>query len=115
MSEELRVSPIETRGLAGKRRFAMVVDTRRCIGCLSEIAGRHRGEEVVVVTHGLVLDALYRAAHRLEHGAPRPVPLINASVNLFGYEGGAWSMEVWGDVSHLAPEQVTVYRGAATT
>lgn len=89
--------------------------TRRCIGCLSEIAGRHRGEEVVVVTHGLVLDALYRAAHRLEHGAPRPVPLINASVNLFGYEGGDWSMEVWGDVSHLAPGQVTVYRGAATT
>ena len=35
MSEELRVSPIETRGVAGKRRFAMVVDTRRCIGCMA--------------------------------------------------------------------------------
>lgn len=86
---------------------------RRCIGCLSEIAGRHRGEEVVVVTHGLVLDSLYRAAHGLEHGEPRPVPLINASVNLFGYSGGAWRMDLWGDVSHLAPGQVTAYRGAA--
>ncbi len=86
--------------------------TQRCIGCLAEIAGRHRGEEIVVVTHGLVLDSLYRAAHGLEHGEPRPAPLINASVNLFGY-GGAWRMDLWGDVSHLAPDQVTAYRGTA--
>ena len=35
MSEELRVSAIETRGVAGKKRYAMVVDTRRCIGCMA--------------------------------------------------------------------------------
>lgn len=87
--------------------------TQRCLGCLAEIAERHRGTEVVVVTHGLVLDSLYRAAHALEHGAPRPVPLINASLNLFGYGGGAWRLECWGDVSHLAPEEVTQYRGVA--
>ena len=87
---------------------------RRCLGCLSEIAERHGGAEVVVVTHGLVLDSLYRAAHGLDHGAPRPVPLINASLNLFGYGGGgAWRLERWGDISHLAPDEVTQYRGAA--
>jgi probable phosphoglycerate mutase len=85
----------------------------RCLGCLSEIAGRHAGEEVVVVTHGLVLDSLYRAALGLGHGEPRPVPLINASVNLFGYGASAWRMVVWGDVSHLKAEEVTQYRGAA--
>ena len=87
--------------------------TRRCIGCLAEIAVRHRGDEVVVVTHGLVLDSLYRAAHGLDHGARRPVPLINASMNVFGYDGSAWRLEQWGDISHLAADQVTVYRGAA--
>ena len=87
--------------------------TLRCLGCLAEIAGRHAGGEVVVVTHGLVLDSLYRAAHRLDHGAPRPVPLINASLNLFGYADGGWRMELWGDVSHLSPGEVTQYRGAA--
>ena len=85
----------------------------RCIGCLAEIAGRHTGTEVVVVTHGLVLDALYRVAHGLDHGARRPVPLINASLNVFGYDGAAWRLELWGDVSHLDADQVTVYRGAS--
>lgn len=88
--------------------------TRRCLGCLAEIAERHRGVEVVVVTHGLVLDSLYRAAHGLGHGERRPVPLINASLNFFGYNGGAWRLELWGDVSHLAAHEVTQYRGAAT-
>jgi len=87
--------------------------TRRCLGCLAEIADRHSGGEVVVVTHGLVLDALYRVANGLDHGAPRPLPLINASMNHFGYAAGAWRMELWGDVSHLAADQVTQYRGAA--
>ena len=32
--------------------------TARCLGCLAEIADRHPGEEVVVVSHGLVLYAL---------------------------------------------------------
>jgi probable phosphoglycerate mutase len=87
--------------------------SRRCLGCLADIAGRHLGEEIVVVTHGLVLDALYRVAHALDHGVQRPVPLINASVNLFGYGNSAWRMELWGDVSHLAPGEVTQYRGIA--
>jgi probable phosphoglycerate mutase len=87
--------------------------TQRCIGCLAELAARHRGDEVVVVTHGLVLDSLYRAAHGLDHGARRPVPLINASMNIFGYDGSVWRLELWGDISHLAADQVTVYRGAS--
>ena len=35
MSEEIRVSSIETKGVAGKKRYAMVIDTRRCIGCMA--------------------------------------------------------------------------------
>jgi probable phosphoglycerate mutase len=87
--------------------------TQRCIGCLAEIAVRHRGNEVVIVSHGLVLDSLYRAAHGLDPGERRPVPLINASLNVFGYGAGAWRLELWGDVSHLAPGEITQYRGAA--
>ncbi len=73
----------------------------RSLECLAEIAGRHEGTEVAVVTHGLVLDALYRAAHNLAHGAPRPVPLLNASLNVFTYAAGGWRLQSWGDVGHL--------------
>lgn len=103
-----RDADYEVPGGESARAFA-----GRCLGCLSEIAERHAGGEVVVVTHGLVLDSLYRAAHGLAHGAPRPVPLINASLNLFGYGARAWRLVLWGDVSHLAADEVTVYRGSA--
>jgi 2,3-bisphosphoglycerate-dependent phosphoglycerate mutase len=88
--------------------------TQRCLGCLAEIADRHADQEVVVITHGLVLDSLYRAAHGLDYGERRPVPLINASLNFFGYGGGVWRLELWGDISHLAADEVTVYGGAAS-
>jgi probable phosphoglycerate mutase len=84
---------------------------QRCLGCLGEIGERHAGAEVVVVTHGLVLDAVYRTAHGLDPREPRPVPLVNASINAFCYEDGAWRMESWGDVEHLDPGLVTRYQG----
>lgn len=85
----------------------------RCLGCLGEIGERHAGAGVVVVTHGLVLDAIYRAAHGLPHDQPRPVPLVNASVNAFIYRAGTWQMESWGDVGHLDEALVTRYEGRA--
>lgn len=83
----------------------------RCVGCLVEIAERHFEEDVVVVTHGLVLDAVYREAHSLPLEVPRKVPLLNASLNVFVRYDGAWRMDSWGDVEHLQDDQVTQYRG----
>ncbi|MDH5536959.1 MAG: histidine phosphatase family protein, partial [Betaproteobacteria bacterium] len=73
----------------------------RCLGCLAEIAQHHAGADVVVVTHGLVLDAVYRAAHAMPFEAPRTVQLLNASLNVFVRRDRTWKMESWGDVEHL--------------
>lgn len=75
----------------------------RCLACLADIAQRHSDGSVVVITHGLVLDAAYRAARALAFDAPRGVPLLNGSLNVFSYAGGAWRVESWGDVGHLEP------------
>lgn len=84
----------------------------RSIACLQELAERHAGDTIAVVTHGLVLDIAYRAAHAIALGEPRPVPLLNASLNIFHYGGQRWHCESWGDVGHLTGEAVTRFAGS---
>jgi len=75
----------------------------RCMGVMHEIVAAHAGRRVVVVAHGLLLVALYRAAHALELNEPKtPLELINASLNVFGYAEKRWSMLAWADQAHLS-------------
>lgn len=83
----------------------------RCLGCLAEIAMRHPGESAVVVAHGLVLDAVYRAALGMKIEQPRGFPLLNCSINTFRYEGGAWRAVAMCDVTHLNAADVTHFQG----
>jgi 2,3-bisphosphoglycerate-dependent phosphoglycerate mutase len=73
----------------------------RAVGALAAIAARHRGQHIAIVTHGGVLDALYRAATRIALDAPRTWQLGNASINrvLHGNEG--FTMVGWNDHLHL--------------
>ena len=79
----------------------------RSLACLEDIAGAHTGETVVAVTHGMVLDTLYRAAHRMPLQERREAPLLNASLNTFRREPQAWVEVAWADVEHLAKVGVT--------
>ncbi|RPJ46296.1 MAG: histidine phosphatase family protein [Betaproteobacteria bacterium] len=81
----------------------------RSCAALEELAVRHAGETIAVVTHGLVLDSAYRAATGLALEAPRPVPLVNASLNWFTWAGGRWSAGRWGDADHLGADGVTIF------
>ncbi len=85
----------------------------RSLTCLNGIARAHLGASVVVVTHGLVLDTLHRAAHKMPLQAKREAPLLNASLNTFRLDGEDWSEIDWGDVAHLADVGVTRYDGRA--
>ena len=79
----------------------------RCVGCLERLTERHAGETIVVVTHGLVLDALYRTACRMTLDVPRGFPLLNCSVNTFRHGSSGWIALAVCDVAHLAGEDVT--------
>lgn len=74
----------------------------RVAGVLAEIAGRHPGGTVVVVTHGGVLDQVYRLATGLPLEAPRDFEIENASLNHLRWDGTRLHLEHWGDVSHHA-------------
>lgn len=74
---------------------------RRNLECLQELATRQAGMRVVVVTHGGVLDGLYRHVMRVPHLGSRAFTIVNASLNWFTREEGKWRLDRWGDVAHL--------------
>lgn len=93
--------------MAGGESAAQFRD--RVVHTLEKIAGRHRGETITIVSHGLVLDTLYRTACRMAHDAPRGFPLLNCSVNTFRHGPEGWLALAVCDVGHLADEDVTRY------
>jgi probable phosphoglycerate mutase len=76
----------------------------RVLEVLQDIVVRHPGETVAIVTHGGVLDVVYRAARGLAWGAPRQHQMLNAGINRLNAAAPPLAMSVvdWGDVAHLA-------------
>ncbi len=76
----------------------------RNIACFEELAKKHLGESIVVVTHGGVLSGFFRHVLSLPLNAPRRFEFRNSSLNVFIYRGDYWILQTWGDVNHLVPE-----------
>jgi probable phosphoglycerate mutase len=75
----------------------------RVVHAVEAIVRSHAGERIACVTHGGVLDCVYRHAHGLALDAPRDYALLNASINTveFGDDGQPRVLE-WADVAHLS-------------
>lgn len=74
----------------------------RIAGTVDGLAARHRGEQIVLVAHGGVMDVLYRLATRLELQAPRTWELANAAINrLLWTEDSSLTLVGWADTQHL--------------
>ncbi|MBZ4417042.1 histidine phosphatase family protein [Myxococcus sp. RHSTA-1-4] len=74
---------------------------RHAVECLHELGNRHRGERIVVVTHGGVLSLLFRHSLGIPPEAPRTFSVLNAGWNQFDYHEGSLRLVTWGDVTHL--------------
>ncbi len=79
----------------------------RSVAVLTEIAEKHRGGNVLVVTHGGVVDSLFRETLGIPQENPRHYSLYNAALNKFIWSDGLWSLQLWGDVSHLSEAETT--------
>jgi probable phosphoglycerate mutase len=73
----------------------------RALGALRRIASTHPAEQVLVFTHGGVLDMVYRHIHVLGLSAPREFGVPNAGLNWVECIGECWNMHSWADVEHL--------------
>jgi len=73
----------------------------RAVTCLEELAARHAGGRLVLVSHGGALSAVIKHVLGIAVAAPRPFRLFNAGFNLIARDSGSWMLEILGDVSHL--------------
>lgn len=78
--------------------LASVVE--RVFACLDSYAALYAGAKVLVVTHGGVIDVLYRRATGRTQTSPRDFTIPNAAVNWFACERGVWSLVAW----NVAPD-----------
>jgi 2,3-bisphosphoglycerate-dependent phosphoglycerate mutase len=73
----------------------------RSVATAIRLAEAHPGRTLLLVTHGGVLDCLYRAASRIELNAPRTWELANTGVNRLLYTPQGFTLIGWADVQHL--------------
>ena len=69
------------------------------------MAERHRGELIALVSHGGVMDVLYRAATRQELQAPRTWALGNAAINRLLWTPQGLTLVGWADTTHLQDDE----------
>ena len=68
---------------------------------VDEIASHHLGEQIVLVSHGGVLDMLYRLATQQSVSAPRTWELGNAAINRLLWTPEGLTLVGWSDTQHL--------------
>jgi 2,3-bisphosphoglycerate-dependent phosphoglycerate mutase len=79
----------------------------RVHGAVQEVIERHAGRRVLIVTHGGVLDMLWRSVHGLPLDGARACAIPNAGINRLRWQGGRLMIASWAEADHLAdlPEQ----------
>ncbi|MEY4506520.1 MAG: hypothetical protein RL297_1098 [Pseudomonadota bacterium] len=80
---------------------SLIALSARVLHALNGIAEQHLGEQILVVVHGGVLDALYRAATGLDLQAPRAWALRNTAINRLLWSPEGLSLVGWADTAHL--------------
>ena len=74
----------------------------RTLVCIERIAASHpENSRVILVTHGGVLDTVYREATGMAYELPRSFDVLNASINRVKWDGSRFHIVKWADVSHL--------------
>jgi len=74
----------------------------RVMEAVQRVVAAHPAQTVLVVTHGGVLDMIYRTARSLGLGGPRQSEIPNAGLNRVRVSAGAIEILSWADTRHLA-------------
>jgi 2,3-bisphosphoglycerate-dependent phosphoglycerate mutase len=85
----------------------------RVTAAVQALAQQHAGRTVAVVTHGGVLDMLWRSAHRQPLDGLRRCEIPNTGINRLRWRDGLLFIDQWADAAHLEglPEQPSTAAG----
>lgn len=85
----------------------------RVLAAVRELVSQASGQRLAVVTHGGVLDMLWRTAHGLPVEGLRTCEIPNTGLNRLRWVGGTLLVEQWADAAHLEglPEQAGTASG----
>jgi len=86
----------------GARGGEVLRDFRdRVVATFARLARAHRGQSIALVTHGGVLDIIYRQATHQPLQAARDWTVANASINRLLHTRQGLALLGWADVAHL--------------
>lgn len=74
----------------------------RVMAAVRALAQKHPQQTLVVVTHGGVLDMIYRTARALPLSGPRQSQIPNAGLNRVRIQSDVIDILTWADTQHLA-------------
>ena len=74
----------------------------RVMQVMDGLAMQYEDGHVVVVTHGGVLDMVWRHAQQHTLNGRRVCDIPNAGINHVSFKDGRWQVESWADTEHLA-------------
>ena len=85
----------------------------RVMAAVQQVVAQHAGRRLVIVTHGGVLDMLWRSAQGLPISGLRTCDIPNTGLNQLRWTGGQLLIERWADAAHLdgLPEQAPTAAG----
>lgn len=73
----------------------------RSLSAVRGLIERHPGEQILVFTHGGVLEMVYRHARGVGLSSERNFEIPNAGINWFEVTPKEWKVHAWADVAHL--------------
>lgn len=74
----------------------------RSVEAVKRLAAACPNRKIVILTHGGVLECVYRAAKKIGLLPPRNFEIRNAAINRMFWNGADLQVSQWGDVTHLA-------------
>ena len=80
---------------------SMLRFNERVSEAVAYLARLHDGQSIAAVSHGGVLEMIYRKATGRPLHTPRDFEIPNCALNWFSFDKQDWHLESWGDRRHL--------------